>query len=569
MLLQKLKEYAEQRLDIRPRLYNEVPVRYFIELDAEGRLRNPSPVDTADASDKATRRGLRRLAPNVTRSMAITPFLLADHAEYTFGLAREKSDPSRTARCHEDYMTLLRKCAVTTEEPAVMAVLRFLERDPVAELLLPADFDRGEAITFRVEVNGELVLPTDLPSVQAFWAGEADRAGAGAVEMQCVVCGQQRAVLDRLQQKVKGVLGGQTSGTSIIAANAPAFESYGLEASLIAPTCADCAERFSQGVNALIAGPRSHLYIGDATFIFWTREAATDDDFYTLLDNPTPDTVGRLLSSAASGRPVTGVEPDRFYAASLTASGGRTVVRDWIDTTVNEANGNLARWFERQRIVDWDNGDTKPLSIKGLCGAVLPAGRTGFPDYDRLPRPVPRTMLRGALAGSPLPFDLLFRAVPRIRAEREVRHRHAALIKLVLLSQSTSQEEAPVSLNPDHPDTAYQCGRLLAVLERAQRLAMPNVKNTIVDRFFGTASSAPATVFGRLVRGAQPHLSVLETSNPGAHVNIQKELEEVSSHISAFPSTLTLRQQGLFALGYYHQRAHRASRPTTQEPQED
>jgi CRISPR-associated protein Csd1 len=111
-------------------------------------------------------------------------------------------------------------------------------------------------------------------------------------------------------------------------------------------------------------------------------------------------------------------------------------------------------------------------------------------------------------------------------------------------------------------DVAYHCGRLLAVLEEAQRAALPRVTNTIVDRFFGTASSAPATVFGRLLRGVQPHLSTIESVRPAAYFAIQGKIEEISCHIPSFPLSLTLREQGLFALGYYHQRAQRSARST-------
>lgn len=115
-----------------------------------------------------------------------------------------------------------------------------------------------------------------------------------------------------------------------------------------------------------------------------------------------------------------------------------------------------------------------------------------------------------------------------------------------------------VQLDPDNQDASYRCGRLLAVLEEIQRAALPGINATIVDRFFGTASSAPASVFGRLVRGAQPHMSKLERDRHGAFIALQRRLEEVLGGISAsgFPKTLTLEQQGLFALGYYHQRAH-------------
>lgn len=116
-----------------------------------------------------------------------------------------------------------------------------------------------------------------------------------------------------------------------------------------------------------------------------------------------------------------------------------------------------------------------------------------------------------------------------------------------------------VALETDHPDVAYQCGRLLAVLEEIQRAALPGVSATIIDRFFGTASSAPASVFARLLRGAQPHLSKLERDRPGAYVVLQRRMEEVLGHFpgrAGFPATLSLPQQALFSLGYYHQRAH-------------
>jgi CRISPR-associated protein Csd1 len=40
-------------------------------------------------------------------------------------------------------------------------------------------------------------------------------------------------------------------------------------------------------------------------------------------------------------------------------------------------------------------------------------------------------------------------------------------------------------------------------------------------------------------------------------VAIQRRIEEITTSIGdTFPNTLTMRQQAIFALGYYHQRAH-------------
>ena len=178
-------------------------------------------------------------------------------------------------------------------------------------------------------------------------------------------------------------------------------------------------------------------------------------------------------------------------------------------------------------------------------------------DLQDLPVPTARVLLRAALTDTPLPWNLLGLAVRRNHAERDVTRNRAALIKLVLTSQPNGEEYDMVQLQPDHPEPAYHCGRLLAVLEQIQRAAIGrNISATIVDRFYGTASTAPASVFGRLVGGAQPHLSKLRRDRPRAGYALQKRVEEIMAALPAFPHTLDLKQQGLFALGYYHQRAH-------------
>jgi len=46
-------------------------------------------------------------------------------------------------------------------------------------------------------------------------------------------------------------------------------------------------------------------------------------------------------------------------------------------------------------------------------------------------------------------------------------------------------------------------------------------------------------------------------------------MEEIMVNLDRFPNTLTLREQAVFALGYYHQRAHnRAQRNAAREARE-
>jgi len=421
-------------------------------------------------------------------------------------------------------------------------------------LTLPDTFAPGDRITFRVDGT----FPVDLPSVRTFWAEENDPAATNAPVLQCVVCGRYRPVLGRLQAKVKGVPGGQTSGTSIISANAEAFESYGLEASLIAPTCGDCGERFTKALNELLNDDVNRRYVAGSAFVCWTpREVGFD--FFGPLSNPPADFAALLDLLHASGH-IPEVDETRLYATAVTGSGGRAVVRDWIDTTVGEAKEQLERWFQRQAVVDAAGERPRLLGVTALAGATVR-------ELRDVARPTARALVRGALTGGPLPMDLLFQAVRRNRAEHTVTRPRAALIKLVLSSQTRneSMEEAMVQLDPDNDNAAYRCGRLLAVLERAQRLAIPGVSATVVDRFYGTASSAPESVFPRLVRGAQPHLAKLERDRRAAARGLQRRIEDILAGLPVskqgalyrgFPTSLTLAEQGLFSLGYYHERAY-------------
>ena len=108
-----------------------------------------------------------------------------------------------------------------------------------------------------------------------------------------------------------------------------------------------------------------------------------------------------------------------------------------------------------------------------------------------------------------------------------------------------------MSLDPNRPEPAYQMGRLFAALERNQQDALGDKLNaTIKDRYFGAASATPGSVFPRLIRLSQHHLANLEG---GRRVVAEKRMQEIVSKLEGFPAHLALADQGLFAIGYYHQ----------------
>ena len=109
-----------------------------------------------------------------------------------------------------------------------------------------------------------------------------------------------------------------------------------------------------------------------------------------------------------------------------------------------------------------------------------------------------------------------------------------------------------MSLDKERPDPAYRLGRLFAALEKTQKDALGEKLNkTIRDSFYSSASATPGSVFPRLLRTYQHHLAKIE--NVGLRINREKLVQEIIAPLGEFKAHLGLAEQGLFAIGYYHQ----------------
>jgi CRISPR-associated protein Csd1 len=543
MLLAKLCEYSHRLEELAPVGYNQTPIRWLINLDGDGNFLG----FITTSSGKKNDRGKVFIAPAVMKSVNVKASLLVGNGEYVLGIPRDPAKKKRVANCHKAFVEQVRDCAESLKSLPLQTIRRFLESLDLKALPLPEDFDPAMNLTFQVEG----LLPFDLTEVRGYWAKSQVKDQSTEVSSglsQCLVCAKSCIPTERFPIKFKVIAGGQSSGMTIVSANANAFESYGLKASRIAPVCRDCAERSAKAYNALLEKEDSRLNIGSLVYLFWTRQE-TSFNIASLFSQPQPEEVKALIASARTGRSPAALDTDAFYATALSASGARVVVRDWLETTVGQVKEHLARWFALQALVDPYGGEGRPLGLRPLAGSLV---RDLAKD---LPPNVPRILLKAALAGSPIPSWIMFQAIRRNRAEQQLTRPRAAIIKMVLLSQLKNlPEDTMVQLDEGNQHPSYQCGRLLAVLERVQMLAV-SPKATLIDRFYGTASTAPASVFSRLLKGAQAHLGKLRKEKFGAYSALQSRLEEIMGSLSGFPRVLTLEEQGWFNLGYYHQRA--------------
>ena len=112
-----------------------------------------------------------------------------------------------------------------------------------------------------------------------------------------------------------------------------------------------------------------------------------------------------------------------------------------------------------------------------------------------------------------------------------------------------------MSLNEQSTLPAYVLGRLFAVLEKVQQEAIGDMNSSIKDRYFTSACASPASVFPVLLRLSQHHITKAEHGHSSDR-RIQDILNLLDVEKNPIPAHLSLDEQGIFVLGYYHQRAN-------------
>ena len=188
---------------------------------------------------------------------------------------------------------------------------------------------------------------------------------------------------------------------------------------------------------------------------------------------------------------------------------------------------------------------------------------------ENIPPKLAGDWFRSILTGTRYPQTLFSTVLMRIRADKDVNAYRVGILKALLI-RNCNKKETPVALDPDFTDKGYLLGRLFAVYERIQTAALGNVNATIKDRFYGAASAQPQKVFPLIIRNAQHHLSKLGKTSGGLRHYFDSQIEEIMGLLSPgdapFPTTLSLSEQALFNLGYYHQRTRKKDDATqTQE----
>jgi CRISPR-associated protein Csd1 len=577
MMLEALIRYAErENLGSDPD-FEPADIDWLIPLTKSGKLAGP-PIDLRDSPK-------RKLIPTLEQKLltdAKRPRarFICDSLERTLGWFDAKK-PQRAARAAGSlnfFKDLLRECHAScrSDAPVLDAVLRFLDNTAaIGKLqaqLTAAKARPNELATFSVD--GVWLL--DLKEPAQFWRSWRKKLKPvpAPAKRLCFATGELTETVDTTEV-IKGVPGGNPSGTRLVSFDKDAFCSFELEQAQNAALSPQAELKMRSALSRLIE--RSHsqkLVFNNTICLHWTRKSVEFDPVDTLA-SANPEEVAQLLRSVERGREVSSMDANAYYAVSLSGNGGRIVVRDWIESTVPEIERHVAKWFLDLGIIETGGINVKrEFSLGQLLWAM--ANPKLEKPFEALPHGAAEELLHSALTGGMVPQNILLAALRRESVDRvsgadETGQRKPflpsrfALIKLCLLRSPNRKEHHTMSdkLDPNSKDVAYLCGQLFAVLGRLQLLALGKVGASIAERTYGGVATRPATTLGPLFTKVPAYLKKANDRFPGAGTNKQKEIEVLCQRIEALsglPQTLGLEEQGRFALGYYCQLAEYRAR---------
>ena len=550
MMLQALCELAVREGLVEDSSVESRRVDFILRIDATGRLL--AVVPTHDEDGRAKDFVMPRLP---RRTVKVSAALVADNATYVLGIDKGGAGgATRAARCADAFRDELEALSVESSDAglnALRAFIRVREKSRAEVFLRRAqpEWTGSEWLAFQLE--GDEGLIHERPSVSKLLRLRSKQEGAGAQIGQCLVTGRT-APLARLHPVVKGIPGAQTAGASVVSFNNECFRSHGLKKGQNAPIGIDSANAYTASLNWLLAphASRRHRYgvdVPGGVLVFWTRRKDPTPDAIASLFDPSPDQVRQLAESFFTGLAPGQLDAEPFYAVTLSAH-SRVIVRDWLETTTGEIKNELRAFWS-----DLDlEGPIAPRPLWKMLANLEDRGGHGLSPH------VASGLMMAAFRGTPFPRELLGAALRRLRLptgphDREALRDRCSIVKALLNRQfrSSNRKEVSVSLDESCRETPYLLGRLFAVLERLQGAALGDVNASIRDRFFGSASATPALIFPRLLKLSVHHAAKAERSG---------WLEKIKSEIvdclpaQKFPLTLPLEDQGLFAIGYYHQR---------------
>lgn len=598
MLISALCDYydvlAKKGL-VLPDGYSGVGIHALIALTEDGAV--DSIVDCQETEiytvkDKPKERKVSKtmLFPKRPNKPALNANIIEHRPRYIFGLTYDsKTSSLSTTKKESDYTINQKLFAKSNLEfiegintPLVNAYRRFLEQwvpenQLKNEILL--GFGTGlndDGFAFCLAGRPDKLLH-DEPEIKEKW----ERMYTASVEnndepiAQCCITGEYLPI-ERVHGKITGIKGGKSSGTSLVCCKHSAFESYGKKQAYNSNISHIAAKKYTEALNYLLTKENHRTLIDETTYIYWAAsgDEACNSIFSALAFGDTMDSehtdewLDSVFDGIKSGRAtreivdgIDSIDSDvSFYVVGIKPNSARLALKCIYRQSFGKVLQNTIVHYSDMQI---GSGGGKPMSVRTICKELVSPKSSN----DKVSPALMAKLFDAIINGTAYPDALLTAVVRRVKTDTDdeknsyikMNNVRMGLIKACINRSARlkgKQEEIKMSLDLENRDPAYLCGRLFCKLEDIQRRASNDTLNrTIKDAYFSSAATRPAVVFPKLLSLSQHHLAKLEDKTA---YFMDREVTEILGMMgSVFPSHLTLKEQGVFMLGYYQQKNQR------------
>lgn len=569
MILQALKEFYDRKYSdgkVPPFGFEIKEIPFLIVIDHKGNF--ISLEDTREPDGKRMVGKAYQVPSASVRTGSnsyMTTNLLWDHIGYVLGIPKS-DEPKLKELSRNQHNTWLKSLTKLPEEiknsPQIKAINEFYESNGIEQVLKSAQIEDckkipGCNIAFRLNTESLPVPASDIVKEYRTSQIDSPEDGEEVVIGTDLVTGEIGQIV-RLHRKTRI---NKDADSLVSFQKNSGYDSYGKEQGFNSPITRKTEFAYTTALNYLLKSDKYRMKVGDSHTVFWGSESNhLEEKFSDLFQAPEsidPDTeislVRELFNSIKSGAYINDDGEIPFYVLGLSPNSARISVRFWKKGKVSEFSERIKQYFDDFSIVGGPNNpEFYPLQ------RIL-ANISTLDKSENIPPRLAGNVIRAILEGTTYPATMLQLAIQRIRSDvkNRVTRIRAATIKAYLyryyrLYPNNKIKEITMKLDETQPSDSYQLGRLFAALERIQEKANPNLNATIRERYYGSACTNPVTVFPTLLRLKNHHLAKIE--NKGTVTWFEKKLGEIMSNIELFPSHLNLHDQGMFAIGYYHQR---------------
>ncbi|PHV71527.1 type I-C CRISPR-associated protein Cas8c/Csd1 [Sporanaerobium hydrogeniformans] len=580
MILQALEEcydimVQDKHFEVAPFGYSKVLCNFAIVIDEEGNFKTI--LDLREG-----KKGQFHTVPlQDGRSSGIKPYLLCDKSKYIVG---KEADSKGKLVQYQAYLEAMyekhQQVFSDFKNKGIQAVEKFLMRVfEGEELLIPPSHDcyKGSLMIFKLE--GEEGYIHENLEVRDYWekySNSAENSDKEKVIGQCLISGKDNVKIADKHTLIKGVMGAQAAGASLSSINMSSAESYGVQKAYNAPISEETMFKYTTALNSLIASNKNRLIIGDTTCVFWTEKEIAGNSVDVLMGlfsgvqleekkelqmehnevEHTKNILERVLMGLNIGAEILEREEDtKVYILGLSPNMARLSIRFWYQDTFGHFAEKMKLHYEDMDLVKSDKAKNI-VAIRDILKSMAVQGKN-----ENIPKVTQNALFTAITEGSTYPQGVYTNLLIRIKAEAgdewcinatRVSYIKAFLKRKYRINQLMEKEgELTVALNENSISTAYHLGRLFAVLEKLQQ----DAGNTgLRERYFASAATNPKVVFPAILKLAQSHIAKVSKSDGSYYMD--KLCQDILEKIEEFPTSLSLDDQGLFILGYYHQKQY-------------